>query len=521
MNNNTVDLLVIGGGATGASIAYEATKRGLKVALLEAGDFGGATSSRSTKLLHGGVRYLELAFKTLDLAQLNLVREALFERAYWLKNVPFLAHRLELVLPSNNYFTQAYFGLGLKLYDLLAGENNLGESRFLSSAQIQKVLPLLSKEYNGGIAYSDGQFNDARLNILLALTAQKNGATLRSYCKVVELERDSRGKLCGAISEDRCNRIEKWKAKAIVNATGIKADQIRQMAHPELSPRILTSRGIHIVLEDNLCPEGSGLLIPSTDDGRVLFVLPFFGRTLVGTTDTTCEIEDAFSTTKEEEQYLISHINRWFPTLKDPAIKSSWAGGRPLIRSNTKAINSSRVVREHEIETLECGLVSALGGKWTTCRPIALDTLKAVEPIFNMSTNAGKELPIIGTGRNPSLTLKHLEIQKNELRKELPDSSLKDKQIEHLQSNYGLNALNIIKNAKVKKREPLSDKIPICEAEIGYSIEHECAYKPTDILARRCRLAMIDTEEAKRLLPIANKYLRESGLEEGELDLHN
>ena len=194
MNSNDVDLLVIGAGANGACVAYEASKRGLKVALLDAGDVGNGTSSRSTKLLHGGVRYLELAFKTLDLAQLKLVREALLERSHWLEQVPFLAHRLELALPTENCLGKWYYRAGLGTYDALAGEKAIGNSRLLSRVQLNAALPSLRDGLNGGVAYSDGQFNDSRLNLLLALTAEKAGAIIRTRCKVIKLETQQDGK---------------------------------------------------------------------------------------------------------------------------------------------------------------------------------------------------------------------------------------------------------------------------------------------------------------------------------------
>ena len=200
MADPTLDLLVIGAGASGASVAYEAVRRGLSVALLDAGDIAGGTSSRSTKLLHGGVRYLELAFKTADLAQLRLVREALLERGHWLREAPFLAHRLELALPTATLWGQAYYRVGLGMYDALAGRKNIGTSRLLGKHQLEQTLPGL-KACQGAVAYSDGQFDDARLNLLLALTAARGGAELRSHCRVVELEQGTEGRLCGAVTE--------------------------------------------------------------------------------------------------------------------------------------------------------------------------------------------------------------------------------------------------------------------------------------------------------------------------------
>ena len=286
-----------------------ATRRGLSVALLEAGDIGGGTSCRSTKLLHGGVRYLELAFPKrmkLDLAQLRLVREALLERSHWLDpgTVPG---------PTTRAGPAHTTALGTGLLPTWSGDvRRPGRSAkhrpqpMLSQQQMRQALPLL-KPCQGGVAYSDGQFDDARLNLLLALTAEQRGATLRTRCRVVELETDGTGQLKAAISESATGQRERWcaSARTFVNATGIRADEIRQMAEADAPPRLLTSRGAHIVLEQNLCPEGaSGIsfLVPSTADGRVLFMLPFHGRTLVGTTDEACTKENATSPSEKTQR---------------------------------------------------------------------------------------------------------------------------------------------------------------------------------------------------------------------------
>ncbi len=519
MNNNELDLLVIGAGATGATIAYEATKRGLKVALLDSGDIGGGTSSRSTKLLHGGVRYLELAFKTFDIAQLQLVQEALVERGYWLKKVPFLSRKLELALPSKNLLELAYYRIGLGFYDILSGRENIGSSRILSIKELTRSLPNLRKSITGGIAYSDGQFDDARLNLLLALTAERGGAILRTRCKVITLIKSNKEKVCGAISKDLSGKLYEWKAKVVINATGNQADFIRQDAGNHISPRMLTSRGVHIVLKENLCKEGMGLLIPETSDGRVIFALPFYGYTQVGTTDTPCNIEHANVPTKEEEKYLIHHVMEWFPNIGSPTIKSSWAGGRPLLKPSKENLSSSKVIREHDIEILPSGLISAMGGKWTTCRSIALDTLKAVEKVLNKKLRPPTELPIIGSCSSNYNIKELLAKQRLLLSEYIPDSPYKEKQLSHLQSNYGLEALKLIEQSDEKERVVLSEIIPICEAEIIHAIKYEHAKTVTDILARRCRLAMVDFNEASNLLPIVKKHLNGLSFSESELDL--
>ncbi len=519
MNNKEVDLVVIGAGATGSSIAYEATKKGLKVVLIDSGDIGGGTSCRSTKLLHGGVRYLELAFKTLSFDQLSLVREALIERWYWLNQAPFLATPIELALPSDTCFSHLYFRIGLELYDALSGGKSIKRSRSLSGKELLETMPLLQKKSSGGVVYSDGKFNDARLNLLIALSAEKAGSIIRSYCKVVDFEHNKNGTLKSVICQNYLGYEEKWTADIFVNAAGINVDKIRKLADPNTEPKVITSRGMHIVLEDNLCPKNVGLLIPSTKDGRVLFVLPFFNKTLIGTTDSPCEVKDAQKSSNSEKEYLISHIKEWFPTLNHPKIISSWSGGRPLIKPSKDVVQSSKLVREHQIETLPCGLISAMGGKWTTCRSIALDTLKAVEKLMNKPLSITKDFSLIGTSKQLNQTKILLKSQLEELREYLPKTSCSEKQLLHLQGQYGLAALEIIANSPMESRVPLSEVIPICEAELNHAIKYEHARTPTDLLARRCRLAMVDIDEAERLLSIANEHLVRAKLSPGHLNL--
>ena len=511
MTENYFDLLVIGGGASGACVAYEAVCRGLKVALLESHDLGGGTSSRSTKLLHGGVRYLELAFKTADTAQLRLVREALLERGHWLKQAPFLAHRLELALPTGGLIGQLYYRLGLGMYDALSGRSGIGSSRLLSRALLHEALPNLRNDVSGGVAYSDGQFDDARLNLLMALSAEQHGAIVRTQTPVVELEKNSHGKVCGAISENPGGQRERWQARVVVNATGIHADALRRMAEPDCQERMLTSRGVHVVLKQCLCPQRIGLLLPSTDDGRVLFMLPFFGRTLVGTTDTPCTHPQAAVPSDQEQSYLLNYVKRWFPGLNSIEVGSCWAGGRPLLKPADADVNSSRVVREHEVETLPSGLVSVMGGKWTTCRPMALDTLVAVAKQLGQSLPARRELALIGADSDPLQTPNRLISQRATLQDLLPKSPQQAQQIEHLESGHGLNAEALVNSWSEEEREPLSPVMPICRGELRHAVEREKARNVTDVLARRTRLAMVDRDEAQRLTPVVNQILEQCG----------
>ena len=511
MNDTCFDLLVIGGGASGACVAYEAISRGLKVALLEGHDLSGGTSSRSTKLLHGGVRYLELAFKTADTAQLRLVREALLERGHWLKQAPFLAHRLELALPTKGLIGQLYYRFGLGMYDALSGRSGIGSSRLLSRSLLHEALPDLRSDVSGGVAYSDGQFDDARLNLLMALSAEQHGAVVRTRTTVVELEKDSHGKVCGAISESADGRRERWQARVVVNATGIHSDALRRMAEPGCQERMLTSRGVHLVLKQRLCPQHIGLLLPSTDDGRVLFMLPFFGRTLVGTTDTPCSQTQAAVPSEQEQSYLLDYVKRWFPDLNSIDIGSCWAGGRPLLKPADADMNSSRVVREHEVETLPSGLVSVMGGKWTTCRPMAVDTLTAVAEQLGRSLPPAKELPLIGSDADPLQTPRLLIAQRSTLQELLPKSPRQSEQIEHLENGHGLNAAALVNSWSEEEREPLSTVMPVCRGELRHAVQKEKAKSVTDVLARRTRLAMVDRDEAQRLAPVVTEILEQCG----------
>ena len=270
---------------------------------------------------------------------------------------------------------------------------------------------------------------------------------------------------------------------------------------------MLTSRGIHLVLNQALCPEGIGLLLPSTDDGRVLFMLPFFGRTLVGTTDTPCSQTQACSHSQSEVSYLLNYVQRWFPALNNVEVGSCWAGGRPLLKPAGADVNSSRVVREHEVEQLPCGLVSVMGGKWTTCRPMANDTLQAVTTQLGRPLSAPQPHPLLGSAATPAKTRQRLREQAIELKDLLPDGALRDQQIAHLQSSHGLNAMPLITGIDPVLREPLSGVIPLCQGEIDHAIQREHARSASDVLARRCRMAMVDLTEARRLQPLVDERL--------------
>ncbi len=509
------DLLVIGAGASGAMAALEAARRGLRVVLVEARDIASGTSSRSTKLLHGGVRYLELAVRRFDRRQLLLVREALAERAHWLTAAPFLAHRLELLLPTRHGLEQLYYGLGLALYDRLAGPRSLGASRCVSAAAVQRVLPELAPGYSA-VAYSDGQFDDARLNLLLVRSAAALGVRVETRAAVVELLRDGLGRLRGAVIERADGTRERLHAAAVLNATGIGADAVRRLADADAPPRLQVSRGTHLVLAADLCSAGAGLLVPATDDGRVLFMLPFFGRTLVGTTDGPCPLAAAQQPSPAEEAYLLDYVRRWFPGLAEPTVASRGAGGRPLLLPEQRPASSgpdsstAGIVREHTVETLPCGLVSLMGGKWTTCRPMALDALAAV------AVQLGRPLPppgqppapILGAAPLAADTLPQLQALRQRLGSSHPPAL-----VEHLLSSHGLQAEAVLAAAAAPAElEPLSAVVPLTVAEVRHMVRQEWARSPEDVMERRCRLALVDAAEARRLEPLVQAVLAEEGV---------
>ena len=366
------DILIIGGGATGLGAAVDASARGYRTALIEAVDFASATSSRSTKLIHGGVRYLRQG-------NITLVREALYERTLLLRNAPQLVNELPFIVPAFGFFDLAYYSAGLKAYDALAGDSGAPRSRILSPRTAATHIPTLkTQRMRGAILYTDAQFDDAHLALALARTAHDLGAALANYTQAdAFLAQD--GKLCGAIAVDR-ESGERFSidAHAVINAAGIFADDVRRIDDPRAHPLLAFSRGTHIVLPSSVLGEAqTALLVPRTADKRVLFASPWHDRTLVGTTEVAVEAPELEPrATDEEIQYLISTLNRYLQRpVSELDILSAWAGLRPLI--NRKSASTANLSREHLIEVSATGLVTVTGGKWTTYRKMAQDAVDA------------------------------------------------------------------------------------------------------------------------------------------------
>lgn len=376
------DVLIIGGGATGAGVAVDAATRGLKTAMVEADDFSSGTSSRSTKLIHGGVRYLQQAIMKLDYKQYEMVREALDERANLLRIAPHLAYALPIMLPVYKWWQVPYYWIGIKMYDLVAGQENLKSSYLLSKKSALELFPMLNKDrLCGALVYYDGAHNDARMNLCLALTAARQGAVVANHCRVIELKRDADGRLNGAVCQDTLSGEQfTVKAECIVNATGPFTDSIRLMDQPDARRICQPSVGVHVVLPGYYSPENMGLLDPSTSDGRVIFFLPWQKFTIAGTTDRSCVISTSPSPSEDDIQFILAEVRNYLSpdiSVRRGDVLSAWAGIRPLVLDPSKQ-STAALARNHIIEVSKSGLVTIAGGKWTTYRKMAQDTVDTV-----------------------------------------------------------------------------------------------------------------------------------------------
>ncbi len=504
LKNETYDILIIGGGATGAGAALDAANRGYKVALIERFDFGSGTSSKSTKLIHGGVRYLEKAVFNLDLQQYQLVKEALHERSHLLKIAPHLVKSLEIITPIYHWWEIPYYWMGLKLYDWVAGDSNLRQSEYIPPSTLIEKIPNIHREgLWGGIAYSDGQFNDARFNISLVLSASALNVPTVNYAEVLGLiHHPESGSLIGARVHDSIeqNQFDVY-AKVIINATGPYVDAVRIMDNPNAEPIIAASSGTHLLLDRDIIASESGLLIPKTADGRVIFMLPWEGGTLVGTTDNPTELTDQPFPHEDDVAYLRSYVTKYLNIdLPSTSIKSVWTGIRPLVQTK-KSEHTSNIVREHYIEHSPSGLLTITGGKWTTYRKMAEEIVnEAALKLENRVVPANQLDRLVGAEKyTPSLSS---ELQ---LRFGI-DADI----AEHLTSSYGGIALDLLLEGEdhgLNRR--LIDHHPIILAEIQWALTKEMAQKPMDILARRTRLATLDAQAAKIVLPKVTRMMQD------------
>jgi len=491
------DLIVVGGGASGCGVALDAASRGLKVVLVEKNDFAEGTSGRSTKLIHGGVRYLEKAVKKLDRSQYNLVRDGLRERVLLLQNARHLSNRLTLVTPIYSWSEVPYVFAGLKLYDLLSGKNHIGHSRLLSRTEALRRFPMLKAEgLKAGVQYHDGQFHDARMTLAIALTAQQQGATIINHMALTGLVK-SAGAIEGATLTDQLTgKSLSLSCTGVINAGGPFVDNIRQLDEPQAKPLLTTSSGVHIVLDQRFAPPDTGLMIPKTEDGRVLFILPWEGHALIGTTDEPAPLSEHPRPLDGEIDYLLRHARSYFDLqIERSDIKATWSGLRPLV-ANPTADDTAGLARDHILQTSPSGLVTLAGGKWTTYRKMAQDTIDYVINHFALKPIAKEcqttHLSLVGSTDFDLLGGTGLAER----------FALDEETATYLNRCYGDQADQLLElGSSTDSLRPLVAGHPCLEAEVIYSVRFELAQRVIDILARRTHLAIVDTQAARQALP--------------------
>lgn len=501
------DILVVGGGATGCGVALDSVSRGLKTALVEKFDFSSGTSSRSTKLIHGGVRYLQKAVFNFDIEQYRMVKEALNERANLIEIAPHLAYPFPIMLPVYKWWQVPYFWAGIKMYDLVSGKQLLRRSYYLKKTKALELFPMLKKDQlKGALVYYDGQHDDARMNLSMAISAVRHGGTLVNYTELVELHKskDENGKevVSGATIKDRITGKEvKVKTKCVINATGPYTDSIRQMDNPAIQKICQPSQGVHVVLPDYYSPERMGLLDPSTSDGRVIFFLPWQNVTLAGTTDNACDLTFQPAPTEKEIQFILNEVRNYLHPdieVRRGDVLSAWCGIRPLVSDPNKA-DTQNIARNHIIEVSHDNLITIAGGKWTTYRSMAEQTIDRAIEVCNLKPASGcrtKGLLLDGAhGWSPTMFIRLVQ-----------DFGLENEVAQHLARTYGDKAYKVAKMATLTgKRWPvvgrrLHEEYPYLEAEVLYAVR-EYACTAIDIIARRTRLAFCNVHAAEEALP--------------------
>lgn len=486
------DVVIVGGGATGAGTALEAARRGLKVAMVEAWDFSAGTSSKSTKLIHGGVRYLEKAVKKLDKEQYDLVQEGLHERGTFLEMAPHLTDELRLVTPCYKFHEIPYYYAGLWLYDRIAGQAGLSATQILSAKEAEKQFPMLKTEgLKGAIAYSDGEFNDSRMNVGLATTAAAHGAAVANYVEVLGMTKDAAGKITGVeVHDKRTGEKFAIQGKAVINAAGPFIDGIRQMDDPQTPELVVPSAGTHIFVQDLKVPEG--LLIPSAPNGSVAFFKPFEGGTVIGTTEEKTGLTIDPNTTQQEVDYLRDLANLYLgpqAQIQPQDITSVWTGIRPLVKDPAKT-DTAELCRNHLVDVSRSGLVTIGGGKWTSFGRMAQDVVDA--------TIKSAGLPGLPTQREGSKIIGAHGYSESLASRLAQQYGLDADVAQHLAKNYGDRALQV---ADLGMNQRLHANHPYVEGEVVHAVRQEMAVTPADVLSRRTRLSFLDEAAVKQVLP--------------------
>jgi len=469
------DVIVIGGGATGLGAAVDAAARGYRTLLLEARDFAQGTSSRSTKLIHGGVRYLAQG-------KIALVREALEERGVLLHNAPHLVHTRNFVVPAYRWLDLPFYGIGLKLYDLLAGRYGIGRSRRAGRNEVIEQIPTIRTEgLHGGIVYTDCQFDDARMAMALARTVVDLGGTALNYAPVTALFKNG-GRIAGVIAQDaESGESFEIKARAVINAAGVYVDGVRRLDDPTTSPMLSPSQGAHLVLDRSFLPGASALMVPKTDDGRVLFAIPWHDRVLVGTTDTPiASLPPEPKPLEAEIGFLLVHVARYLnrrPQASD--ILSTFAGLRPLLRGHG-GLATAKLSREHAVVVSSSGLVTVTGGKWTTYRRMAIDAVNQAAKVAGLAPQpaATADLKLHGWAEASASGDGELTL-------------------------YGSDAPAVL--AVLAERPEWSERLhpasPYRVGEVVWSARHEAARTIEDVLARRTRSLFLDARASIEAAP--------------------
>ncbi len=461
------DMVIIGGGATGVGIAIDAAARGYEVALIEQSDFGKGTSSRSTKLVHGGVRYLEQG-------NISLVMEALRERGLMRQNAPHLVRDLAFVVPNYDWWEAPFYGLGLKLYNVLAGKYGFGDSQILTREETLERLPALKTEgLRGGVVYYDGQFDDARLLIHMAMTAVEQGATLANYVRAAGFSRAEDGFLDGVSARDAETGEEfQLAARAVINATGPFADSVRQIDNPEARPMIAPSQGAHLVFGGSILRGDAAILVPHTRDGRVLFAIPWHGHTVVGTTDTPVPSAELDPQAQEQEiEFILSTAGEYLARPPKRAdILSVFAGIRPLVKAG-EGSNTASLSRDHTVHIDPSGLLTIAGGKWTTYRNMAEDCVNQAAMLARLPERdcVTKTLNIHGYHQNAE-RFGHLRV-------------------------YGSDAPGVEKLG----RRRLHPDLPYTDGEVRWAVREEMARTVEDVLSRRTRAEFLNQRAAREM----------------------
>jgi glycerol-3-phosphate dehydrogenase len=483
------DFIVIGGGATGAGVAVDAASRGFSVLLLEQGDFGKGTSSRSTKLVHGGVRYLEQG-------NISLVMEALKERGLLRQNAPHLVGNLPFVVPSYDWWEAPFYGLGLKIYNLLAGKYGFGQSSILSREETLERLPTIRTEgLRGGVVYYDGQFDDARLLINLMQTAVERGAVALNYLQVSALTTRGDGTVGGVVARDlETGRELTAHGNVIINATGPFSDSVRRLADPDARALIAPSQGIHLVFDRSFLPGDSAIMVPHTRDGRVMFAIPWHDHTVVGTTDTPIPEPALEPVALDSEIAFILETAALYlhkaPTRAD--VLSVFAGIRPLVRGDDSRITAA-LSRDHTIHIDPSGLLTTAGGKWTTYRHMAEDTVNQA----------------LDFGRLPERPCTTGDLKIHGFHQSAEEFGAL--------SVYGSDApaLQDLAREDASLAERLDPALPVIGAQVVWAARTEMARSVEDVLARRCRVLFLDAAAAVRMAPaVASVMARELGRDE-------